>query len=285
MKIEQLQIQNMISCRTYNICKRNSLDSVHDIIKYYLDKKTFIKLRNCGRKSNEELLEVVECYSDQYFTTIKNDIGDELTLKDVILKLSRLQREVINSFILENTKLLSNRSSNALLSYLDGNLSIKRFSEKIFSTNAFNIQKINNVGAKCVPEIEKYIKNINDFVVKVSKSDDEKYLFSLKNNFLIQRTFSITKIPDKILETESIFLLTHFLLNQNALFDETKTFIVQKTFKIYLNQNESTLDNTADLIKITRERVRQIRNNCASELFDKFLFVKNFKEDFYKAPT
>ena len=118
----------------------------------------------------------------------------------------------------------------------------------------------------CPQQLEIYISNIKDFLYEISQSNNEKKLISLKNNFLIQRTFSISKIPSKILETESIFLLTDFLLNQNALFDETQTVIVKEAFKIYQNQKELTLDDIADEIKLTRERIRQIRVMCLDEL-------------------
>ena len=53
--------------------------------------------------------------------------------------------------------------------------------------------------------------------------------YELKNNFLIQRTFSISKIPIEILHSESIFQLTDFLLRNNAFFNENQNLIIQKS--------------------------------------------------------
>tara|TARA_R110000868_G_scaffold411457_2_gene704247 strand:- start:262 stop:2475 length:2214 start_codon:yes stop_codon:yes gene_type:complete len=282
MTIDEIYRKEEISVRSYHVCKYNNLNSVKDLKEYYYKHKSFDKLRNCGRKSNEELIEICNKYQGEYLENREIEIKKENPLKIIISELTRVQREVINSFILVNTNSLSVRSKNAILLHLKGNLKIKNFAEKILLSDSFNIKNIKNVGTKCVPEIEIYISIINDFLIEVSQSNDEKHLISLKNNFLIQRTFSISKIPSEILESESVFLLTDFLLNSNALFDKTHTIIVKKAFKIYHNQKELTLDDIADEVNLTRERVRQIRKICLDDLFNKLLFIQNFNDDLFQ---
>lgn len=282
MTIDEIHRKKEISVRSYHVCKYNNINTLKDIKEYYLKHKSFDQLRNCGRKSNEELIKICNKYQSEYFEGHEIGIKKENSLKIIISELTRVQREVINSFILVNTNTLSVRSQNAISLHLRENLKIKNFAEKILLFNSFNVKNIKNVGAKCVPELEIYISIIKDFLIEVSQSNDEKYLISLKNNFLIQRTFSISKIPSEILETESIFLLTDFLLNQNALFSETHTIIVKKAFKIYQDQKELTLDDIADQVNKTRERVRQIRKRCLNDLFNKLLFIQNFNDDLFQ---
>lgn len=282
MTIDEIYRKEEISVRSYHVCKYNNLNSVKDLKEYYFKYKSFDKLRNCGRKSNEELIKICNKYQGEHFENGQTVIKKENPLKTIISELTRVQREVINSFILVNTNSLSVRSKNAITLHLRRNLKIKNFAEKILLSDTFNVKNIKNVGAKCVPELEIYISIIKDFVNEVSQSDNEKKLISLKNNFLIQRTFSISKIPIEVLESESIFLLTDFLLNSNALFDNTQTVIVKKAFKIYQKQKELTLDDIADEVKLTRERVRQIRVICLDELFDKLSFIQNFNDDLFQ---
>ncbi|AJR03761.1 helicase associated domain-containing protein [Siansivirga zeaxanthinifaciens] len=282
MTIDEIYKNEEISVRSYHVCKSNNLNSLKDLKEYYFKNKSFDKLRNCGRKSDEELIEICNKYHGEHFDNDETEIKKEKSLKSIILELTRVQREIINSFILVNTNSLSVRSKNAITFHLRGNLKIKNFAEKILLSDSFNARNIRNVGAKCVPEIEIYISIIKDFLIEVSESDNEKHLISLKNNFLIKRTFSISIIPNKILESESIFLLTDFLLNQNALFDETQTFIVKRAFKLYQNQKELSLDDIAERINLTSERVRQIRKLCIDNLFKKLLFIKNFKDDLFQ---
>jgi hypothetical protein len=244
-----------------------------------------VKFRNCGRKSDEELIKLCNSYYLEGVDLFDNEIQEKVLenpIKKIISELTRIQREVINSFILVNTNSLSVRSKNGISLHLNGNLKIKNFAEQILISDSFTVRKINNVGAKCIPEIEIYISIIKDFLIEVSQSVDEKHLISLKNNFLIQRTFSISKIPSEILESESIFLLTYFLLNQNALYDENQTIIVKKALKIYQNQKELTLEDIADEIVLSRERVRQIRVICLDNLFNKLIFIQNFNDDLFQ---
>jgi hypothetical protein len=200
----------------------------------------------------------------------------------IILELTRVQREVINSLIFVNTKSLSVRSRNAISLYIKGNFTIRYFAEKILLSDNFNVNKIKNVGAKCVPELVKYISTIKDSLIVVSEIEDEKSLIILKNRFLIQRTYLNSDIPTEILESESIFLFVDYLINVNALFNQTQTEIFKKSFKIYRNQKELTLDEIAKEVGLSTERVRQRRKGFLDEVFNKLLFTQNFNDDLFQ---
>ena len=251
MTIEEIYNKEEISVRSYHVCKYNNLNSVKDLKEYLISRKTFKNLRNCGRKSNKELIEICNKYQGANFEEV-NIEKEENPLKNIISQLTRVQREVINSFILINTNSLSVRSKNAISLHLKRNLKIKNFAEQILLSDKFKVSKIKNVGSKCIPELEVFILIIKDFLIEVNQSKEEKHLISLKNNFLIQRTYSISNIPSIILESESIFLLTDFLLNENAVFDKNQTIIAKKSFKLYENQENITLDKIAGLINLTR---------------------------------
>lgn len=285
MTIDEIYKKGNLSIRSYHVCENNNIETIHDLKKYFIKYKSFVKFRNCGRKSDEELIKLCNSYYLEEVDSFDKEIQKKVLenpIRKIINGLTRVQREVINSFILVNTNSLSVRSKNAITLHLNKNLKIKNFAERILLSDNFNVKNIKNVGAKCVPEIEIYISIIKDFLLEVSQSNNEKHLISLKNNFLIQRTFSISKIPSEILESESIFLLTNFLLNQNALYDETHTVIVKKSFKIYQDQTELTIDDIADEVNLTRERVRQIRKICLDDLFSKLLFIQNFNDDLFQ---
>lgn len=282
MTIDEIYKKEEISIRSYHVCKYNELNSISDLKKYYYKNKSFEKLRYCGRKSNEELIEICSKYPDDYVVNKDIEVKNENPLKDIISNLTRVQREVINSFIFVNTNSLSVRSKNAISLHLKNNLKVKNFTEKVLLSESFNVQNIKNVGAKCVPEIEIYISIIKDFIFEVSQTRDENYLIALKNKFLIQRTFDIPLVPSEILESESIFQVSEFLLNQNAFFDETQTVIVKRALKLFNNQKELTLDEIAEQVDLSRERVRQIRKLCLEDLFNKLLFISNFNDDLFQ---
>lgn len=281
MTIDEIFDNEEISVRSYNVCSYNGLDSIDKLKEYYLKNSSFENLRNCGRRSSEELIEVCK----KYLTTNADNTTEQTNknpLEEILANLTRIQREVINSFILVNINSLSVRSKNALSKFLEGNFSIRNFSEKILLNKKFTIANIENIGKGSIPEIEIFISIVKDFIVSVFESNDEKQLITLKNNFLIQRTFSISKIPTEILESESIFKLTDFLLKNNALFIENHNLIIQKALKIYQNNKEQTLEEIALENNLSKERVRQIRKESINELFEKLSFIKNFKDDLFQ---
>lgn len=282
MTIDEIYRKEKISIRSYHVCKYYNFNSVKELREYYYEHKSFAKLRNCGNKSNEELIEICKNYKENNIESQEIETQTENPIKKIIEGLTRTQRETINNFILTNINSLSVRGKNRIIYFLENNLKIKHFAEEIFLSTDFSLKNIRNVGSKTKKELEVLINEVKSFVIKVSESNDEKYLISLKNNFLIKRTFSLSKIPSKILETESIFLLADFLLNENALFDETQTNIIKKSLKIYHNQKELTNDEVAKEVNLTRERVRQIRNSCLDELFNKLLFILNFNDDIFQ---
>lgn len=277
MTIDDIYMNDDISVRSYNICKYNGLTNIEDVQKHYSKYGSFYNLRNCGRKSNEELIEICNKY---LISSCKNELEEIKKLPiEEISRLTRIQREVINNFILVNANSLSVRSKNAISQLLDGNFSVRNFAEKILLNKKFIVDTIDNVGKKSIPELEVYISIVNDFIINVDETTDENQLITLKNNFLIQRTFSISKIPTEILQSESIFQLTDFLLKNYAFFNENHSLIIQKSLKIYHNEKEQTLDEIALKNNLSRERVRQIRKDFINELFEKLYFIKNFNDD------
>lgn len=282
MTIEEVYKNKEISVRSYNVCRRNGIDSIVKLQQYYTIYQTFEKLHNCGRRSNEELIEIYFKYQD-YIEDVDNIPKiNKNYLEETLLNLTRIQRDVINSFIQVNTNSLSVRSKNAISHFLEHNFSVRNFAEKILLNKHFNISDIENVGKKSIPELEIYISIVKDFIKDVSKSPNEKQLLTLKNNFLIQRTFSISKIPAEILQSESIFQLTDFLLKNNVFFNEIHNSIIQKALKIYQTEQDHTLDDIAIENNLSRERVRQIRKKSIDELFDKLSFIKNFNDDLFQ---
>lgn len=189
-----------MSRRTFNVCRENYLDSARQILTYYIKNKNFLSLKNCGKKSNEELISICEklysfietkddlCKSDNNINkTQEQDLDKSHPIKNIISK--RLIREIINYYIDINTKNLSVRSKNALSSYLEGNFDVRNFIDKLVLDRRFNISEIKNIGMKSIYELKKYISKIEEFIISFEKKENEFDLISLKNKLLIQVDF------------------------------------------------------------------------------------------------
>ncbi len=425
MTIEEIYYSEDISVRSFNVCNDNGLKDLAKILKHYQKYKTFNNLRNCGGKSNEELIKLCLKYinvdilyaneiliSKSLFSKIEPNLSDiqieeinnsilnnskslsvrsknsirfflrgnldirniyEKILSDedfsihklrsvgkssipeiiqfiesiknelfqisnfnvdnnqfskpqnpiitIISNFTRTQREIVNSFIEINSNNLSNRSKNAITSFLNGNLKIRNISEKILINELFNIYHIRNVGAKSVKELTSFIDSIKEFILKVSSVANENDLIVLKNKFFIEKTFSISTIPDEIIESQSIFKLIDFLLNSklslvdsktsivnaellivdthphwqslesnsslksgenNIIFNKNISLIFQKALKIYNEHPQLTLDEIAKNLNISRERVRQLKKICIAQLYENLKFIKNIDDDLFQ---
>lgn len=273
MTIEEIYYSEDLSVRSFNVCNDNGLKDLPSILSYFQENKTFDNLRNCGRKSNEELIALCLKYIDKE------------NLTQVIAKISNLtrtQREIVNSFIEINVNNLTNRSKNALSTFLNGNLKIRNLSERILTNERFNIQEIKNVGVKSTTELNSFIGLIKSFIENVSNTKDENELISMKNKFFIEKSFSISEIPSEILDSLSIFKLTDFVIECNAVFKKKQNSIFQKAFKVYRNQPDLTLDEIAEELNLSRERVRQIRKSILENLFANLQFVRNIEDDLFQ---
>jgi len=157
MTIEEIYYSEDISVRSLNVCNNNDLKDLSTIIKHYRENRTFDNLRNCGRKSNEELTALCLKYMDYDSNQFVEPLKQKKQLITTIINFTRTQREIVNSFIEINTNNLSNRSKNAITSFLNGNLKIRNISERILTNDKFNFQDIKNVPEGCTynPEREK----------------------------------------------------------------------------------------------------------------------------------
>ncbi|MDG1279625.1 MAG: sigma factor-like helix-turn-helix DNA-binding protein [Algoriphagus sp.] len=282
MTIEEIYYSEDISVRSFNVCNQNNLNDLSAILKHYRESGTFENLRNCGKKSNEELMALCVKYIEYEVNNSLKHAKIESPYISLISNLTRTQREIVNSFIEINSNNLSNRSRNAISTFLNGNLKFRNINEKILANERFNIQDIKNVGTKSTTELNNFIISIKEFIENVSITNDEINLVSLKNRFFIEKSFSIAEIPIDILESLSVFKLTDFLLNRNAIFEKNENIIFQKAFKVYQNQLELTLDEIAEQLDRTKERVRQIRKSILKDLFKNFQFVKNIEDDLFQ---
>lgn len=279
MTLNQIFDKNLLSVRAYNVCGQNDLYNLDLILDYYKKETSFKDLRNCGSGTNQELVKFCKKQLSENIDT-QPSISNTKTYADLASSLSRKQREVINSFIFINTSSLSNRSQNAVKLHLQGNLKIKNFSRKILDVN-LDVGNMKNVGKKSVPEIEMYIDIVREFFDKIQATEDENELTLLRNRFLIQKTFSLNHVPEEVLKSESIFLLTKYLLEQNAFFDKKETLILKKSLNVYDGTEEVLLEDIGKLLDLSRERVRQVRKKCLEELNTKFEFLSNFNDDLY----
>lgn len=276
MDLNYLLAADQISIRSYNICKRSNINTIREIIEYFLEHSTFLTIDKCGEKSNSELIGVATRYlsaDEVSFINSHTEIAPYGTL-------SRIERQIINDFIAINTSYLSARSKNALTAVLSNNFNVLALYSKIFEIPNFDIGQIKNVGALSKVEIESYISSVRAFINQVSSCEHEEDLSHLKTKYFLQKTFDLKNVPKKIVESQSAFVLVDFLMTRNNLFKESYQAIIDGLFYFYKDSKGNTLEEVSKCLNFSKERIRQLRNDVFEQISSKLSILSVFGEKF-----
>lgn len=280
--LEELIDKEWLSVRSINICKDAGLISLNRILDFYSKKGSFMTIRNCGAKTDKELIEICKKYlaSNPVVSEAKEQTESFL---ETINSLTPFQKATLNRHFEYLVSNLNVRSYNGLAS-IQESLNPKDIFEKIFSER-FNFKNIRNIGNKSVEELEKLKLELIRFV-NVLETIPKDQLSKEYTKLIVKTTFA--NLPENFEEQfenvfdESgkikIFTLLNFLINSGQLFSE----IQQKTFELsYTNYKttNATIDSIAKDLNITRERVRQIKTKLEEDIQSYFLFVSNLVAD------
>lgn len=271
--IEELLNNDEISVRSFNLCGYNDLMNTQDITKHFLNKGTFLNLRNCGRKSNDELINVAEQYLESIGEENLNKKGETGNLFDYTSELSEIKMDIFNNYLsyyLENTTARSRNvfdknfgTSNKRLNFF---LKTSDFLT-LENSGSSTVLELKSIKAKLLNDIEN-IKNISD--------EDVNSFF---NTSYLKSKFPTLEIEENIANSK-ILIADHFLKNP-YIFNDNEIEIIKNNLTIFDNKKH-TLEKTADFLNLSRERVRQIRNKIINTLKEKLNFIINIKDDYFE---
>lgn len=285
---ELADIENL-SVRTCNICKYNGLLDLKKILQYFWENGDFKKLRNCGSKSNQELINICNKYKNAIPKLVKPTIEfkkEENVFVQIIDNLTIKQKAILNNLINAKFKNLTPRSVNALSNYLENAITIRNLKYYIFSNPNFDIGALQNVGSKAGGEINLFLKETKELIELVSVFNGEDELNREMFNALMIKQFSIdlktlNKIGDNYDFSNGIpvFKTIHILIERNHIFKEKEKTIFNNSLGFFQNRETKTLDKTGNKIGLTKERIRQIRNRILKNFNQYFSFVSFFEKE------
>lgn len=157
-------LNEVIGVRAYNVCKKNGLATAAEIMDYYKDKGTFMNLPHCGKKSDEELVNLCMELEEVSGTELNSPKVCHVTIFE---EFTSHEIETINRYIAHETKILSQRSSNALSKYLNNDVDIHNLCEKVYRNTDFQVMNLHNVGKGAIEELTSYLDNVENFVSSV----------------------------------------------------------------------------------------------------------------------
>jgi len=290
MSVEEIYNKGWMSQRSYNICKRYNFKTILCLRAFYNKHSSFEGLKNCGAKSNKEFINICRNYeysavnNHNAFPVVNNLLFQNVTtpsISQVIELLTGQQRKIINNYIFYTHNLLSVRSRNAISKYFEGDLTLKNFTEKIFK-NDFKAIYVSNIGIKSLPELEKFISGVEEFILAISKTKTETELTKINNKFLLLDSFPMNEVPLDIIESDSIFKISNFIIMSDAIFNDKQKLIAVNTINIYQIHHSPDFDFLMSELKLSKERIRQLRIRCLELLKTSLVFIKNIKENLYE---
>jgi hypothetical protein len=252
--IVELSKIEKLSTRATHICLYNNLNNLFLILDHYVSNDKFLDIRNCGKRTSEELTRIFRKYIHLYpfQKLVNNEPPDsELLTAPVELpkeeRLSHLQKSILTNFIHIKIKLLSSRFNNALRIFLEDEISFDTFYRLILSIPNLRMINIKGMGKRSFIELKYLTHEINNYIDIITQFNDIELLRELYVTYL-QRYHGI--------EEEDLQLIT---------------------FR-YIDFSADHLSVEFSECSLTRERIRQINKLLPSKLSDSI--KKIFKDDF-----
>lgn len=256
IRLHELRETGEISVRSYNVCGRAKIITVQDMHEYLLKNEDFINIKNCGQKSNKELLGIYR----QYFWADNLSKSEEPNVPALVKSLEF--EDVIECAF----KKLSVRAQNALLDHFKKKSKWDATVKKHFIDKDFSATQLRNVGAKTAIEISGFIdlardvytqmETINESPVEVTRYELKKLTgIIIKEPELLQK-FNENKFP------LCIFAKTY--LDNVFNLDEVESVAVKSL--LGLLHNPIPLEEISHKAGLTKERVRQKRHKAIGKI-------------------
>ena len=284
--LEHLKKVEKLNARSLNVCVDNQLNNLQLIVIYFWANDNFLKLKNCGQKSNLELTELCRKHELNLRKSIVALLGEK-PYQSLIQKMtdySVRQKSLFNNNLQYRFSKLSFKSFNALNGYMQPGINIQGVIF-ILSNPESELRNIRNVGVSAIAEINDFVNSLLELIDTVSNcSNEEDIDIQLFISFLVQK-FSLSQILlDKILGPGDdfskglpIFRTLNVLIENGILFDDQQRQLFTGGFNYYTNKKALPPDQLADKIELSRQRTRQLRITLLKKLPVLFSFLSEIE--------
>ena len=169
LTIAELEALGHLSARAGNICRRNGLGHLSDILDFYDSGKKYISLQHCGVKSLKEFEHLYSNYAGMHFSydcdSLRYSVGKELSL------LTEEQRLLLQQHFIQLMRNLSGVAETALLRMVGDN-TWTRLKYVIDPLN--DLRKMPSVGKSKEAELNNLKLETIRFINKMHGRDNEQ---------------------------------------------------------------------------------------------------------------
>ncbi len=272
IKIEKLNL----SARAYNICRANGLLNSKHIVLHYQKHGTFLRLRNCGNKTEEELISIANIYSNGLSPAISQEKPKNKVLKE---PLEPIQKQLLSEYFKSRILSLDTRSKNAMTVIFERkNRDIEKVIE-YFESIDFDYKEIKGIGEKSFSTLDTFWSDFIKEIKKIINRPQKEFLYELLVEKVMQKLNASEKVYDWLKEqiinySKHEFPIIPFVklaLEDNAILNERSHYLLKFHSKYFLGFEKKRLQDSAKLFGLTRERIRQLcmREKLVHPLWEK----------------
>lgn len=280
----------MLSVRSFNICIVNGLNTVNEVLEYFSNNLGFTKFRNCGQKSNEELIEFCEKYSmgdihNNIMGAKSRSLFSEYETRDLINKLTREDWDMFTINLSTSSKELSTRCQNIIRQVLGLNDRLKIINELLIIK--YNPTNVKNVGPKTAQELFNFVEEKINLLNEISEANHEdkspsskdfrRFKLKLKSELNVEVSDLPITENDFMSKTLKIFSMLEKICFSKVFHENESEYHIflygtgfDKRFPIKI------LEEIGNDLDLTRERVRQIKIKLIDNVFHRFSFLSEF---------
>lgn len=272
-----------LSDKAYFYCTLTlKLKNIDDLLSYNNDKGTFLLNGVGGEVLNREL----KHFCEKILNSDRSRFGKYLTNEtiEIINNLSPIQKSILYKHIEYLISNLSVRSANCLTSISD-NLSPKRILETVYK-NGIDFTSIRNLGEKTHNELIDFKNQIIEFIATL-KCTQGIELTKKYTELILKSAFK--KLPENLdikIETLfenhgklKLFSLIDFLINESDIFNSVEKLLFPYLFSTETRSLHYKYNDIAKIVKLTSERVRQLKIKFEVDISNYFKFISNFLLD------
>jgi len=286
--VKDLLEEGKISVRTSNCCFNAQFESLFDIVKYYESGQQFIDIRNAGKKTCFELEKLCKEYIPQFESSVNTDGLSEdgqnsqkhTEIEDLIKTdlISAINNNLINGKdILYYLGITKKKFFEQKFLFLLRNYSIRTrnrlktigfdsfVANYLFVSNNV-LLKINGLGRKSLEEaidLKKKLKEDLLYIIDLSEEEGSRLKFPPPKGDVI-----LTGFVYEFYKVNNHLPMFWILEQQLTTSKKRSINILIDSFPIFKNHYFQTLEQIATKNKVTRERVRQIRNYIFHHTFE-----------------
>lgn len=256
ISIRDFHLAGEISMRSLNVCSRVNILTIQDLHDYLEKHQDFLKVKNCGLKSNLELLSLHK----EYFKSgsIESENADTANGIARPWEYDEAIEKVHQS--------LSVRAQHALARYFKEKPVWHEIVRTQFIEQRFSFSKLKNVGVKTEEELSRFI---NYCTAAYRKSDKQQPSVCEISRYALKKLINISIAEDYIVERYSegrfpIILFAKLYFQEVFNFDQLEKLAIESLLGFSCHQ--ASLDEIAKYANLTKERVRQKRERALEKI-------------------